>query len=167
MMVSTFAADNADEVIHVETDNKLPIGELAVSYRPHVHEFLKYVKSRFELIVYSSFNGFFLDGIINSLERMEKFFVHRFDEDFCLFANISYSIKCLDFLLANRSLADIIMIDQTVRALPLTPDNLIPISAYDSLNPADEELPKLAILLDLVASAPDVRVAIRTLRSKA
>ena len=155
MTISTFAADNADAVLQIPDG-----GEVSLFFRPFLQEFLDEMQKKFELILYSSLSKSTLNAVMNHIEKKQKYFVHCFDESFCIFANVSYGVKCIDFLLTNRSAEDIIVVDTTVKALPLTPDNLVPISRYDQ-NSDDTELVKLAVALDLISKESDVRIAIK------
>ncbi len=159
MSVSIFAAEDADAVLSVKEGGQ----EVSLFFRPFMFEFLEEVRNKFELVIYSSLSKPYLDAIADRLEKTQKYFEHRFDESFCIFANISYGVKCIDFLLSNRSPENIIVVDTSARALPLTPENLVPIARYEG-DPADCELARLAAVLDLLAKEPDVRAAIRRFR---
>ena len=165
MSVSTFAAESADEIVQVQKTGA-PASELAISYRPYVYDFLEDMKTKYELVVYSSFSNEYLQAAVDALEKKQRYFFHRFCDEFCLFANIAYSVKCLDFLYANRSPADVIVVDNSPKALPLSPDNFLPINFYDGKQTLDSELPKLALVLDQLASVDDVRVALRQYRTQ-
>ena len=162
MMVSMFVADNADAVLPIN-EEKGHTGEIALFYRPLMRDFLEEIKGKYELIMYSSLSKTQLKVITDHLEELNKYFDYIFDETYCVFANVSYGVKCIDFLSTNRSPADIIVVDTTAEALPLSPDNLIPISRYEG-DTNDTELPKLAAVLDVIQEAKDVRVAIKKYR---
>ena len=165
MMISTFGTERADAIIPIYPDGcESAIGELTVAYRPYLKDFLDDMKSKYELILYSSFSNTYIKPIIGILEREEKYFDYRFDETFCIFANISYGVKCIDFLLHNRSPADIIVIDTNVNTLPLSVNNFIPILYYQGNEKDDTELVKLAVLLDELAKVKDVREGIKKFR---
>ena len=165
MMVSMFNTDNADVVLPLSEESKSS-EELALFYRPLLLDFLEDVKSKFELIMYSSLRKAQLTAIMDHLEKESKYFEYIFNEAFCVFANVSYGVKCIDFLSTNRSPADIIVVDTTAQALPLSPNNLVPISRYEG-DANDSELAKLAAVLDVISKAKDVREAIREYREGA
>ena len=158
MMVSTFAEDGADEVLKCEGGL-----EISIFYRPYLFEFLEDMKSRFELIIYSSLNRQALVPIIQKLEEHKKFFQYVFDETFCIFANISYGVKCVDFLLSNRRVEDIILVDTSAKSLPLSQDNFVPVPRYDG-NKEETELIRLATVLGALEKENDIREAIKKLR---
>ena len=158
-----YKAESADDYIQMEGENGGPSIEMSITYRPFLHEFLEDVKSKFELIIYSSIGDKQLREILNCIEKKKKYFSYSFGETFCLFANISSSVKCLDFLLSNRTPADIIVIESTAKALPLSTDNLIPVAMYEGSN-EDIELVKLASLLDSLSTQKDVPATIKKYR---
>jgi len=165
MNISSFAADNFDVVLPVCNGTN----EISLLLRPFVYEFLEDVKTKFELILYSSLKNEYLIPIANYLEkiRLTTYFVHRFDENFCLFANISSGIKCLDFLLENRRAQDIIVVDCTPKSLPLNPNNFIPIKRYEGIisgSKQDNELVKLSVILDNLSKVDDAREVIKKFR---
>lgn len=168
-----YAEENADYVIKVPKGKDCPDDEVSVCFRPFLHEFLKDMQSKFEIIIYSSFSSSYLNSIIDLLEKtaegpsIDKYFIHRFSEEFCIFANISYSVKCIDFLLGNRTSADIIVVENTITTFPLSTDNVIPIPAYSGKNPGDSELIKLSSILDALIEEPDVRQTIKKYRGEA
>jgi TFIIF-interacting CTD phosphatase-like protein len=161
MKVDIFASEDPNEIVRVKNDQET---ELSLTYRPFMHEFLEDVSQSFELILYSSFSKDYIEAILERVEKGKKYFGHRFHDEFCIFANIGYSVKCIDFLCANRSPADIIVVESSVSTLPLSPDNLLPVSAYDG-SPTDQELPRLAAVLALLHDVPNVPNAIKQLRT--
>ncbi len=165
-MVSTFATENADEIISLKSEPAGTVAELSIKYRPHMHEFLEDMASKYELIVYSNFSNRQVQAIADCVEKRRKYFAYRFHDEFCLFANISSSVKCLDFLYSNRSLADIILVDARAKTLPLTVDNFVPLPTFSGDDPNDTELVKLAAVLDRLAEAKDVAAAIRGYRGE-
>ena len=166
MMVSPFKTESPDEYIQIDPNAGVASNELSISYRPFLFEFLEDMKNKFELIIYSSFNKFYHQEIINCLQSKKKYFSYHFDESFCIFANVSSSVKCIDFLLENRPPSSIIVVENSPSSLPLSIDNMVPISVYDSSNPRDAELIKLGSFLDYLSSQKDVTAAIKRLREE-
>lgn len=163
MMVSNFAAENADEVIKIEKTG-FPPEEASIYCRPHLFDFLNDMEAKFELIIYSSFGIAYVKALVARLERDKKYFQYIFGDEFCLFANVFSCVKCIDFLFHNRSPEDIIMVDTQYTSLPLSKDNLIPILPYDRVNKQDTELAKLSCLLDALVGEKDVREGIQKFR---
>ncbi len=163
MKISTFAEDAADVVLPVSQGDGKPVGEVALFFRPFMYEFLEEMRTKFELVVYSSLGGDYLKTIVDFLERTQKYFEYRFDDKFCIFANFSSCVKCIDFLLSNRSPENIVVVDTSAKSLPLTPTNLVTLPRYEG-SPLDCDLVKLAAVLDTVAREPDCRIGIAQLQ---
>jgi RNA polymerase II subunit A small phosphatase-like protein len=157
MKVDSFASENATEIVPVLGERP---GELALNYRPFLFDFLEDMSRLYELVVYTSFSKDYLHAILKGVEKNSRYFAHSFHDEFCIFANIAYSVRCLDFLYANRSPADIVFVETSVKTLPLTPYNFIPIPVYDG-SPTDSELPKLATLLTQLSTVDDIPTAVR------
>jgi len=164
MMVSTYLRDNDDDVIELKTTKGAPIVELSIKYRPFLYEFLDDVSQKYELILYSTFNSQYVRAIADVIERKKKYFVHVFHDEFCLFANISSGMKCIDFLMGKRSAKDIIVVDTIAVTCPLTPENYVPIERFMGDDVADNELIKLARVLDELAEVKDIRQTIKEWR---
>ncbi len=159
-MVSAFATESADEVLHLKNGT-----EISVKYRPYMHEFLEDMTANYELIVYSTFKREQVKAIVDSIEKRRKYFSYRFHDEFCLFANLSSGVKCLDFLYSGRSPADIILVDTRVKKLPLSVDNFVPVTSYNEEEPSDMGLIRLAAVLDKLAATKNVATAIKGYRT--
>lgn len=160
MLISTMNDESADVTVPVYINGGILVTELYIHFRPYLFEFLSDMKSKYELILYSALNSAQVNSIVQTLERDERFFEYVFCEEYCIFANLTYGVKCLDFLLSNRTLQDIILVDTTVKCLPSYTDNFIPIQPYTIKNPMDTELIHLAIAIDKIMSYPDVQEGI-------
>ena len=165
-MVSTFATDNADDIIELNDGKGATVGELSLKYRPYMKEFLDDMSTKFELILYSTFSKQYVKALVEHIEKDKKYFSYCFHDEFCLFANISCGIKCTDFLYGNRKLSDIILLDNSVKVFPFSPDNFVPISPFTGEDPKDIELVKLSAFLEKLAKEKDVPSAIRIFREK-
>ena len=161
MKVDIFASDTANEIVQVQGGQAT---ELSLTYRPYMYDFLEDMSRLYELVIYSSLSRDYLQAILDRVEKKKKYFSQRFNDEFCIFANIAYSVRCLDFLYANRSAADIILVDNTVTTFPLSPNNFLPISPFDGSS-TDQELPKLAAVLTQLQEAADIPTAIQHLRT--
>eukprot|EP00831_Metopus_contortus_P051324 TRINITY_DN43087_c0_g1_i1.p1 TRINITY_DN43087_c0_g1~~TRINITY_DN43087_c0_g1_i1.p1 ORF type:complete len:151 (-),score=8.75 TRINITY_DN43087_c0_g1_i1:149-601(-) len=110
-------------------------------------EFLIEMGKRFELIAYSFLPEEKLKCIVQQIDPEKNIFQYIFSDKFCLFANNFFGVKCLDFLLENRQLSSMILVDTSPKALPLAVNNVIPINPYSVVDLSDCELVKLAGLL--------------------
>jgi CTD small phosphatase-like protein 2 len=163
-MVSTFATDNSDDIIELSDGKGAAMGELSIKYRPFLKEFLDDMSTKFELIIYSTFNSQYVKALVKQIEKCKKYFTYSFHDEFCLFANISCGLKCTDFLYGNRTLSDIIIVGDNVKVFPFSSDNFIPISVFTGDEHKDIELIKVATLLDKLAKEKDIPTAIRQYR---
>lgn len=155
--ISSFAKDDADEIIQVKNNNGIDILELSLEYRPYLQEFLEDMVSKYELIIYSRFNKEYVQAIVKTIEKSKKYFAYVFHDEFCLFSNIFSSVKCINFLFGNRSVNDIIVVDTKESTLPLNPENFFSLQEYRGYEDKDVELIKLAKMLDSLLLAKDIR----------
>ena len=160
MSISPFAFEEADEIIPLQKSDGTTIGDLSISFRPYLFEFLEDMQSQFELVLYGSCNEDYMRAIKGALERRGKYFTYYFNEDFCIFANIAYSVKCINFLFSNRSPSDIIVVDNSVKSFPLSIENVVPISYFEGNDINDHELANLGALLEKLSGEKDVREGI-------
>jgi len=146
MSVSTLPEQSDIQVpIYIE---KMLIGELYVKFRPFLFEFLADMSSKYELILYSSLNRAYIDSILSNVPGLGNYFSYIFGDDHCVFANLHYSVKYLDFLLKTRSLEDILLVDKTLKSLPHFPYNFLPAPLYSKDDPDDRGLIKLSVGID-------------------
>ena len=164
--IANFACEEADEIAPMFNKNGEQIGEISITFRPYLFEFLDDISSRFELVLYTSYSTEYMEAIVKVLEKRKKYFAYKFGEDFCIIANISsYSVKCVNFLLGNRSENDIIMVDNDVKEFPFSTDNFVPVSYYEGNKAEDDELPKLASFLKKLSEEKNVREVIKHYRN--
>lgn len=164
MIVSTMAEKDANEIIPIFIDKTTYLTEISLYYRPYLFEFLNDMANKYELILYSSLNDSYVRTIFEGLQKDRKYFEYCFSEEFCVFANLSYGVKCLDFLYGNRDPSNIIFVDTTVKALPFSPDNFVPIPSYFAISESDKELIKLGCFLDELSGKPNIASSISNIR---
>jgi hypothetical protein len=155
MGMSTFP-EQSDIQIPIYIGEML-IGELYVKLRPFLFEFLADISSKYELILYSSLNRAYVDSILANISGLENYFAYIFGDDHCVFANLDYSVKCLDFLLETRSLADILFVDKTLKSLPHFPYNFMPAPLYSKDDPDDKGLAKISVGIDRIMTQKTVQ----------
>lgn len=143
-----YAAENTDATLTIIDTNE----EISIRLNPFAFNFLEDMKTKYELILYSSLNRKYLQAILNYLEHDRKYFEYILDESYCLYANVFQGVKYLNFLCCSRSLSNIVAVDTSAKCFPLNPDNFIP---------ALSSLFKLGQILDLIAKESDVRKIIR------
>ena len=105
-----FTSDKVDTVLQTGDGR-----EISMILKPYVLEFLNDMDKKYEVIIYSSWNNNYLQAIITYLEKTKKYFSYCFDENFCLFANVSSGIKCLDFMSKKRSTKNIVSVETYIK----------------------------------------------------
>eukprot|EP00826_Nyctotherus_ovalis_P015129 TRINITY_DN1426_c0_g1_i2.p1 TRINITY_DN1426_c0_g1~~TRINITY_DN1426_c0_g1_i2.p1 ORF type:complete len:168 (-),score=23.53 TRINITY_DN1426_c0_g1_i2:166-669(-) len=155
MCVST-SPEKSDVQVPLFVDEML-VGELFVQFRPFLFEFLNDISSKYELILYSSLNRVYVEAIIANVPKLGKYFAYIFGDDYCVFANLDYGVKCLDFLLDDRNLGDILLVDKTPKSLPHFPYNFLPAPIYGKDNLGDRRLITLGVAIDHIMTHKTVQ----------
>lgn len=162
--ISFYAKPNADEIITLKHNEEGEVQELSLDYRPFLFEFLDDMNSKYELIIYSRLNQNYTNAIVDIIHRKKKYFSYVFYDTFCLFANISSGVKCIDFLYGNRTDSDIVAVDISDIQVPFNEDNFVSISRLDENDFEDQGLVKLAKLLDVLYEKSDVKSEIASFK---
>ena len=146
--------EEADAILKISEDEFI-----SIKIKPYTMNFLSDMKSKYELILYSTLNFKYVQAISDYLEKDEKYFAYRFDESFCLFANVFTGVKFINFLCYNRTLSSILILDLSVKTFPLNPYNVVAIPP-NTLS-SNLVLAKLSKVLDLFVNELDVQIALR------
>lgn len=149
--------DYSDDIIQIRERQIDLVTQFSLNYRPYLMDFLEKVKEKYEIIIYTYLNSTYTKSILDVIEKKKKYFAYRLSEEYCVFANLYYGEKFLDFLLETRNPSDIILIDKTINCLPAFPDNIIPIPIYNGNKGEDCELAKLSAALYYLADSIDIR----------
>ena len=128
--------------------------------RPGLFNFLRKVKSRYELIVFTAGMKEYAEPILDSIERKEKFFLKRLYRQHTVYKDNIY-IKDLTKL--GRDLSKIIIVDNMPQNFCLQKENGILISNYFGQDNGDNTLNLLGDILLKIAQSPgrDVRNEIK------
>lgn len=146
--------DNPDIVLPVEIEGS--ICNIYILVRPGVSQFLKKMYKHYELVVFTASLSKYADPLVDILDP-GKMCSYKLFREHCTFYNNAF-VKDLTRL--GRSMKDVIILDNSPVAYMFQPENAMPIlSWYD--NPADRELPRIALLLERLAYEDDVRKIIR------
>lgn len=128
--------------------------------RPYLVKALKSLKKHFEMILFTAASDQWAELVLSSFSG-QQYFDHILSRKQCL--NIyqrGVYIKDLSILLGNRSLSDIIIVDNKVESYSSNLENGIPIISYYGQE-GDLMLKKLAIYLrKFIKEAEDVRACI-------
>ena len=126
--------------------------------RPFVAEFLKRMSKHFELVIFTASLSKYAEPLMLQLDPNnlcgEKLF-----REHCTMCDNAF-VKDLTRL--GRSMKDVIIVDNSPVAYLFQPENAVPaVSWYD--DPSDQELLRLANLLERLAYEDDVRKVIRSI----
>ena len=123
-----------------------------VLVRPDAELFIKTVAKFFELVIFTASISKYASPLLDILDK-EKNIKHRLYRDQCTFINGIY-IK--DLKKCNRSLKDLIIVDNSPIAYTFDSDNGLPIKTWIE-DPDDNELMKLVPILEFLSKTKDVR----------
>lgn len=144
------APKTADLEIDIEVNGQP--GVVYVRKRPYLKEFLEFVATRFEVVIFTASLRLYCDPLMDCLDPENRLGRKRLFRDHCTPKNRAY-IK--DLSLLGRPLEKIAIIDNSPVAYYFQPRNAIPILSWFD-DPKDEELLKLLPLLGQLATCNSV-----------
>ena len=135
-------------------------GKGILKMRPGLFNFLKRVKNKYELVVFTAGTKEYADPIIDIIEQKEKFFVKRLYRQHTIYRDNTF-IKDLTKL--GRDLSKIIIVDNMPQNFRLQKENGILINNYFGQDNGDNTLQLLGDILLKIAQSPgkDVRNEIK------
>ena len=123
-----------------------------VLVRPDAELFIKTVAKFYEVVIFTASISKYASPLLDILDK-EKNIKYRLYRDQCTFINGIY-IK--DLKKCNRSLKDLIIVDNSPIAYTFDSDNGLPIKTWIE-DPDDRELMKLVPILEFLSKTKDVR----------
>ena len=148
--------ENADITLPIDIDGQ--ICTIYVLVRPFVAEFLRRMDNIYELVVFTASLSKYAEPLMLKLDPKNTCGYKLFREH-CTFYNKAF-VKDLTRL--GRNMKDVIIVDNSPVAYLFQPENALPaVSWYDDQN--DDELLRLANLLERMVHEDDVRKVIRTI----
>jgi CTD small phosphatase-like protein 2 len=153
---------HCNESLDIPYDVKLPIkfphGEIieaGINVRPYAVECLKELSQYFEIIVFTASHGCYANVVLDYLDPKEQYIHHRLFRESCVTTEEGIYIKDLR-VLANRNLADVVIVDNAAYSFGYQVENGIPcIPFYD--NKTDTELKMLVPYLKFLNGIRDLR----------
>ena len=139
-----------DIVLNVDFEGVLY--NIYVLVRPDAELFIKTVAKYFELVIFTASISKYASPLLDILDK-EKNIKYRLYRDQCTFINGIY-IK--DLKKCNRSLKDLIIVDNSPIAYTFDSDNGLPIKTWIE-DQEDKELMKLVPILEFLSKTKDVR----------
>ena len=135
-------------------------GKGILKLRPGLFNFLKKVKNKYELVIFTAGTKEYADPIIDIIEQKEKFFVKRLFRQHTIYRD---NIFIKDLTKLGRDLSKIIIVDNMPQNFCLQKENGILISNYFGQDNGDNTLYLLGDILLKIAQHPgkDVRNEIK------
>ena len=148
---SSFTPFEKNDIV-LNVDFEGVIYNIYVLVRPDAELFIKTVAKFYELVIFTASISKYASPLLDILDK-EKNIKYRLYRDQCTFINGIY-IK--DLKKCNRSLKDLIIVDNSPIAYTFDSDNGLPIKTWIE-DPDDRELMKLVPILEFLSKTKDVR----------
>jgi CTD small phosphatase-like protein 2 len=145
---------NPDFAFQVEFNGQ--IYNVKAKKRPGFDEFMRFIKGRFEITVFTASQKVYADKLLDILDPNHEYIEHRVFRDDCCVVEGNY-LK--DLTVLGRDLSTTVIVDNSPQAFSYQLSNGIPILTWFDCE-RDRELLKLIPLLDKLATVPDPRVAL-------
>ena len=121
-------------------------GKIGINFRPGLNKFLKYISQHFEVVLFTSGVKEYAEKVLEIIDPKNQYFSSKLFRADCVEVFDYFLIKDLR-VLANRSIENIILIDNNLINMYNQPDNGYLISSfYDDRH--DSELAKLQSFLE-------------------
>ena len=136
------------DIVHVMPN------QASLKIRPYCNECLTEVSQDMEVIVFTASQRSYADAVISYIDPTRTLIHHRLYRESCV---LSERVHVKDLrVLANRSLKDVVLIDNAAYSFGYQIDNGIPIISWHD-DPEDKELLYLTQYLKGLLNADDVR----------
>ena len=149
---SSFTPFEKNDIV-LDVDFEGVVYNIYVLVRPDAELFIKSVAKFFEVVIFTASISKYASPLLDILDK-EKNIKHRLYRDHCTYINGIY-IK--DLKKCNRSLKDLIIVDNSPIAYTFDSDNGLPILTWTD-DPDDMELMKLLPNLEFLSKVKDVRI---------
>lgn len=144
---------NADVYLPVVFPNG-EVVQAGINIRPYVKECLTAANRDFEVIVFTASHRCYADVVLNHLDPGNQLIHHRLYRDNCVQVN---GVFFKDLRVINRSLADLVIVDNAAYSFAFQLDNGIPIISWrDDRN--DQELFNLIDYMKSLSEERDCRL---------
>lgn len=109
-----------------------------INLRPYLFQFLEEAASQMQLVVFTASHQAYADAILDYIDPKNEYFSFRMYRQHCVETPEGFYVKDLR-VISNRSLNDLVLVDNSVYSFGYQVDNGIPIISYYN-DPNDEEL---------------------------
>ena len=146
----------SDIILPIQFPNGQTI-EAGINIRPYTLQCLKELANFYEIIVFTASHNCYANVVLNYLDPKNELIQHRLFREHCIQTEEGIFIKDLR-VLDNRSLDDILIIDNAAYSFGFQLDNGVPILPYYD-NKDDRELVNLTNYLKGVKDCKEIREA--------
>ena len=154
--VDDVETDNPDVVIPIQFSEEPEPVLAGINIRPFARECLEAANQHFQVVVFTASEQEYADPIIDYLDPEGKLIQARYFRPSCVRTrNPDFYIKDMR-IFHQRSLSDIILVDNSVYSFAFQLDNGVPIVSFYN-DPKDEEMLHLKFYLDCLKDCEDVR----------
>jgi CTD small phosphatase-like protein 2 len=126
-----------------------------INLRPYLMQCLQEASKNFQVIVFTASHQTYADAILNYIDPDKEYISHRLYRQHCVLTPEGYYVKDLR-IIRNRSLTDMVIVDNSVYSFAYQIDNGIPIVSFYN-DTEDEELLHLIFYLECLSTCQDVR----------
>ncbi|KII63201.1 CTD small phosphatase-like protein [Thelohanellus kitauei] len=130
--------------------------------RPFLQEFLAYIKTRYECVIFTAGIEIYADVVLDYIDP-DRVFTHRLYRSSCSMSPFGL-VK--DLRLLGRKLDRVVIIDNTPMSYILQAENAIPIKSWDNTCQKDDELFQLVKFLDLIGTEQDLVTSLKHHRAR-
>jgi CTD small phosphatase-like protein 2 len=152
--VDDIETDTPDTILNVTFPNG-EIVEAGINIRPGAIECLKEINKNFQVVVFTASHKFYADVVLDHLDPTGELIQYRLYRDSCYQTADGVYVKDLR-IIKNRTLKDVVIVDNAVYSFGFQLDNGIPIIPFYN-NPEDEELLHLVNYINCLAYFDDIR----------
>lgn len=133
--------------------------QIGVNIRPFCSEFLENVGKYYEIFIFTASHKIYAEEVVDLIDPNFEYIEGILNRNHCLVTNHGKYIKDLR-IIKNRSLKDMVLIDDSVCSFALNLNNGIPIIRWEN-NKNDIELKYLSDYLIEISDAVDLRIPIQ------
>lgn len=145
--------DDTPSDLSLRLENEGDFFSVAVTFRPHLDAFLKFVSEHFEVVLFTAADKMYAEQVLDGIDPEGSFLPHRLFRDSCVVVEGAY-VK--DLRVLGRDIERTIILDDSPISFGFQVDNAIPITPWTG-DMADETLPKITEFLRTLLEVKDVR----------
>jgi CTD small phosphatase-like protein 2 len=147
--------DDGDFIVSIASkSDETNVVRVSVKMRPFLDNCLEHLEKMYEICVFTAGEQSYADAVLDYLDEGRQIIKHRLYRQHCVNTESGIYVKDLR-IIQDRSLKEIILVDNSIVSFAFNMDNGIPIKGY-SREKNDEELLYMVSYLEEIYSFPDV-----------